>query len=30
MAVKPLDGVKILDLTWVYAGPNCTILLQDI
>lgn len=30
MSVKPLAGVKILDLTWIYAGPYCTMLLQDM
>ena len=30
MSVKPLSGVKILDLTWVYSGPYCTMLLQDM
>ncbi|MFJ5769004.1 CaiB/BaiF CoA transferase family protein [Psychrobacillus sp. NPDC093180] len=27
---KPLEGVKILDLTWVYSGPYATLLLQDL
>ncbi len=28
--VKPLDGCKILDLTWVYSGPYATSLLLDL
>jgi crotonobetainyl-CoA:carnitine CoA-transferase CaiB-like acyl-CoA transferase len=27
---KPLSGYKILDLTWVYSGPYCTVLLRDM
>jgi crotonobetainyl-CoA:carnitine CoA-transferase CaiB-like acyl-CoA transferase len=30
MHLKPLHGVKILDLTWVYAGPFATMLLSDL
>lgn len=27
---KPLEGIKILDLTWIYSGPYSTLLLQDL
>ncbi len=27
---RPLEGVKIVDLTWVYAGPFSTLLLSDL
>jgi len=30
MYVKPLQDVKVLDLTWVYAGPFATLLLSDL
>jgi crotonobetainyl-CoA:carnitine CoA-transferase CaiB-like acyl-CoA transferase len=30
MNIKPLADVKILDLTWVYAGPFASLLLSDL
>lgn len=30
MKEKPLENIKILDLTWVYAGPFSTMLLNDL
>lgn len=28
--MKPLNGIKILDLSWVYSGPYGTLLLSDL
>lgn len=28
--VNPLEGVRILDLSWIYSGPFSTLLLQQL
>lgn len=28
--MKPLDGIKVLDLSWVFSAPFATMLLRDL
>jgi len=30
MKSKPLNGVKILDFSWVFSAPYSTLLLRDL
>jgi crotonobetainyl-CoA:carnitine CoA-transferase CaiB-like acyl-CoA transferase len=30
MAKAPLDGIRIADFTWVWAGPYCTLQLAHM
>jgi CoA:oxalate CoA-transferase len=30
LVTKPLEGIRIIDLTWVLSGPFCTMVLGDL
>ncbi|WP_185907826.1 CaiB/BaiF CoA transferase family protein [Psychrobacillus soli] len=30
MSKKPLEGIKVLDLSWVFSAPFATLMLQDL
>lgn len=30
MTARPLEGIKILDLSWVFSAPFATLMLQDL
>lgn len=30
MTTKPLNGIKVLDLSWVFSAPFSTLMLQDL
>jgi crotonobetainyl-CoA:carnitine CoA-transferase CaiB-like acyl-CoA transferase len=30
VSTKPLEGIKILDLSWVFSAPYATLMLQDL
>lgn len=30
MSTKPLEGIKVLDLSWVFSAPYSTLILQDL